>query len=190
MLIEAGADVNADNDLALVTASANPTIMELLIAHGARVNPYPNAPCSPLVFGCEIQSPTLVHFLLSKGADPNACVYSEFRPGNPNNPEQGGKNPALWLTKSKRQISPLLVALGTPFGNWPRKKRSDWYFLAEIVEALISAGADLSAKRTMLINDEGMELTPLGYALKHEDAENVASYQKAIEILRQHGATE
>ncbi len=191
-LIEAGADPSADGDSALITARTTETI-DLLIGHGARVDPHPNAPCGPLAYACELQNLRLVTHLLDGGTDPNAPVWSEFRVGDPvpTNPDQGWKNPALWLTGSERPIWPVFIAVGTPFGAW-RNLEGGYGKLPKIVRALVDAGADIGSARPLLVEDELVEATPLAYA-EHvtkrasHNTETVAAdlaYQEAIALLR------
>ena len=76
-LIEAGADVNADNDRALAYAAfwGRPESIEWLIGHGAKVNPYYKE-SSPLIMVCQNLQKDKMPALLAHGADPNACVKS------------------------------------------------------------------------------------------------------------------
>jgi hypothetical protein len=120
-------------------------------------------------------------------------VWSEFRVGDPvpTNPDQGWKNPALWLTGSERPIWPVFIAVGTPFGAW-RNLEGGYGKLPKIVRALVDAGADIGSARPLLVEDELVEATPLAYA-EHvtkrasHNTETVAAdlaYQEAIALLR------
>ncbi|MBT3266400.1 sigma-70 family RNA polymerase sigma factor [Candidatus Poribacteria bacterium] len=171
-LIEAGGDPSADGDGALITAR-NTAAIDLLLDHGALIDPHPNAPCGPLAFQCELQNAHLVAHLLDRRADPNAPVWSEFRGGHPvpTNPDQGWESPALWLTASKRPIWPIHIALGTPFGGW-RNLEGGYGFLPRIVQSLVDAGADVRSARAVLVEDGLVELTPLAYA--HEVTRRVS----------------
>jgi len=195
-LIEAGGDVTADGDVAL-TAARNTATMDLLLEHGARIDPHPNAACGPLAFQCELQNAHLVPYVLNRGADPNAVVWSGFQRGYPvpTNPDQGWKSPALWLTVSARPMWPLFIAVGTPFGACTNQE-GGYGYLPEIVGALIDAGADTASARPVLVENELIEATPLAYALRvtervSQNTGTVAAdpgYQEAIEVLRSHGA--
>lgn len=84
ILLEAGADVNADSDQALHEAAWSwpvpnrqniREVIDWLVAHGAKVNPYYKEP-SPLMIAARYHRSETVKALLENGADANACVES------------------------------------------------------------------------------------------------------------------
>ncbi|MCZ6676034.1 MAG: sigma-70 family RNA polymerase sigma factor [Candidatus Poribacteria bacterium] len=208
-LIQAGAEVQADGNLALIIAvTTSEQAMELLIEHGAQVNPPPNASYSPLACACEWLEAETARFLLTHGADPNTAIQANYLRGNVAErflhcPSGDWQHPAEWLWPSENPITPLFVALGTPTGYCV-----DWNGLPMLVKGLIEAGADMTRKVVMQVGSEAVEITPLSYALKNaeiceEDERHINTRKdwlsnptnhryldETIEILRKHGAPE
>ena len=149
--------------------------MEWLIARGANVNPQPNAVYSPLVAACEVYQHAKIELLLAHGAEPNARV-------NANLPYDHEGN----LRQSDCQLSPLLVAIGTWYGVRGGAAEEP----VEVVEMLISGGADLHQTCTVDIDGEILELTSLGYTRKLASLFPDRPFEKVIEVLQKYDANE
>ncbi len=184
LLLKAGADPESPNaegqtSLMAVARTGNIEAAQLLLQHGARIDAREKwGGQTALIWAAAQSQPAMVHFLLSKHADPNARgVVRDWQrrvtaEGRPKNMNRGGFTPLLYaaregcvdcvreLLKGKADINlvdpdettPLVLTLMN--GHW------------DTAQLLIESGADVNAwdfwGRTALFNAVDMTTLPAG----------------------------
>ena len=177
--VAAAHEIDIEKDLAsALTQTFALDVTEKLLE---TTQPSPSVITNALVFACEVYQPEKVRLLLKYGADPGASLKAKFRYDVVQNLKLAAE-----AVSHTYEMSPLLVAIGTWYGLREAAEALDECL--EVVEALLTAGADVHRNYRVDIDGEILELTPLTYTQKLASLFPDKPFDKIIEVLLAAGA--
>lgn len=160
LLLEAGADIHAEGNLAIARSSndSNIPIMEMFLAHGMDVNCAVHGWGPLITYPAETQHPKMLKWLLDHGADPNLSMTDTKCRDNAWTALIGG----YWRSPLFHECVDVLIDGGAKYEDGPymdlyRGRFSDFARQLERNPAIVRnrydlAGANLSLRDTTLLH--------------------------------------